>query len=85
MCNIIVTQPRRISAVSVAEQIARERVEKVGLSVGYHIRLETVKSASTRLLLMTTGVLLRKLQADDCNLEGVSHIFVDGECECECG
>jgi ATP-dependent RNA helicase DHX57 len=77
LCNIIVTQPRRISAVSVAEQIARERVEKVGLSVGYHIRLEAVKSASTRLLLMTTGVLLRKLQADDCNLEGVSHIFVD--------
>lgn len=77
LCNIIVTQPRRISAVSVAEQIARERVEKVGLSVGYHIRLEAVKSAATRLLLMTTGVLLRKLQADDCNLEGVSHIFVD--------
>lgn len=77
LCNIIVTQPRRISAVSVAEQIARERVEKVGLSVGYHIRLETVKSASTRLLLMTTGVLLRKLQADECSLEGVSHIFID--------
>lgn len=77
MCNIIVTQPRRISAVSVAEQIARERAEKVGMSAGYHIRLETVKSASTRLLLMTTGVLLRKLQADDCNLDGVSHIFVD--------
>ena len=26
---------------------------------------------------MTTGVLLRKLQTDDCNLVGVSHIFVD--------
>src|SRR5207248_3855468 len=34
-CNIIVTQPRRIAAVSVAQRVAYERLEKIGQSVGY--------------------------------------------------
>lgn len=75
-CNIIVTQPRRISAISVAERIAQERCEKIGESAGYHIRLEVKKSARTRILMMTTGVLLRKLQIEG-ELVGVSHVFVD--------
>ena len=75
-CNMVCTQPRRISAMGVAERIASERVEKVGETVGYQIRLETRRSAKTRLLLCTTGVLLRRLQCDPL-LEGVSHIFVD--------
>lgn len=37
--NIICTQPRRISAIAVAERVAAERGERVGQSVGYHIRL----------------------------------------------
>lgn len=40
MCNVVCTQPRRISAISVAERVAEERAEKIGSSVGYHIRLE---------------------------------------------
>jgi HrpA-like RNA helicase len=75
-CNMVCTQPRRISAMGVADRIASERVEKVGETVGYQIRLETRRSAKTRLLLCTTGVLLRRLQCDPL-LEGVSHIFVD--------
>jgi len=38
--RIICTQPRRISAISVAERVAAERTEKLGKSVGYQIRLE---------------------------------------------
>ena len=34
--NLVVTQPRRISAISVAERIAQERVETVGQTAGYH-------------------------------------------------
>jgi HrpA-like RNA helicase len=75
-CYIICTQPRRISAVSVAERVADERGEKIGQSVGYQIRLESKKSSSTRLLFCTTGILLRRLQGDS-KLEGVSHIVVD--------
>ena len=40
-------------------------------------RLEVKKGPATRLLLMTTGVLLRMLQMGEGNLDGISHIFVD--------
>ena len=74
--NIIVTQPRRISAIGVAERMAAERCERVGETVGYSIRLENKRSAKTRLLLCTTGILLRRLQVDP-DLASVSHVFVD--------
>ena len=74
--NIIVTQPRRISAIGVSERIADERAERVGDTCGYSIKLEKRISSKTRLLLCTTGVLLRRLQCDP-DLASVSHIFVD--------
>ncbi|XP_065855874.1 DExH-box ATP-dependent RNA helicase DExH1 isoform X2 [Euphorbia lathyris] len=75
-CNIICTQPRRISAISVAARISCERGENLGETVGYQIRLEAKRSAQTRLLFCTTGVLLRQL-VQDPNLTGVSHLLVD--------
>ncbi len=74
--NIICTQPRRISATSVAERVADEQAEPIGRSVGYQIRLETKRSAETRLTFCTTGVLLRRLQSDPL-LSDVSHVVVD--------
>ncbi|XP_075811962.1 putative ATP-dependent RNA helicase DHX57 isoform X2 [Microtus pennsylvanicus] len=61
VANIICTQPRRISAISVAERVAKERAER---------------SSATRLLYCTTGVLLRRLEGDSA-LQGVTHIIVD--------
>nr|XP_043630716.1 DExH-box ATP-dependent RNA helicase DExH3 [Erigeron canadensis] len=75
-CNIICTQPRRISAMSVAERVAAERGEKLGDSVGYKVRLEGVKGKDTRLLFCTTGILLRRLLLDR-SLQGVTHVIVD--------
>jgi HrpA-like RNA helicase len=75
-CSIICTQPRRISALGVAERVAAERCCKVGSLVGYQIRLESKKSRDTRLLFCTTGVLLRRLM-DDTELDGISHVVVD--------
>lgn len=40
VCKILCTQPRRISAIAVAHRVADERVETLGNSVGYHIRME---------------------------------------------
>jgi len=60
----------------VAQRVADERAEKVGQTVGYSIRLETVKSSDTRLLFVTTGVLLRRLQNDPW-LVGISHLILD--------
>ncbi|XP_010315710.1 DExH-box ATP-dependent RNA helicase DExH1 isoform X2 [Solanum lycopersicum] len=75
-CNIICTQPRRISAISVAARISSERGDSLGDTVGYQIRLEAKRSAQTRLLFCTTGVLLRRL-VQDPDLTGVSHLLVD--------
>ncbi|KNC70809.1 hypothetical protein SARC_16660, partial [Sphaeroforma arctica JP610] len=53
-CNIVCTQPRRLSATAVAGRVAAERGEKVGQGVGYSIRLENKRCAETRLLFCTT-------------------------------
>lgn len=76
VANIICTQPRRISAISVAQRVAQERAEPLGKSVGYQIRLESVRSSCTRLLYCTTGVLLRRLEGE-ADLKGVTHVIVD--------
>ena len=60
--HIICTQPRRISAIGVADRVAAERGERVGETVGYSIRGETRASSNTSLLFCTTGVLLRRLE-----------------------
>ncbi|XP_038221277.1 3'-5' RNA helicase YTHDC2-like [Zerene cesonia] len=75
--RIYCTQPRRISAVSVAERVAYERMEKIGQSVGYQIRLESRVSPRTVLHYCTNGVLLRTLMAGEDALTGVTHVFVD--------
>ncbi|CAN0127721.1 unnamed protein product, partial [Discosporangium mesarthrocarpum] len=79
--NIIVTQPRRISAIGVAERIANERAESLGETAGYQIRMQSKRSKATRLLLCTTGILLRRLQVDPW-LSSVSHVFVDEASAC---
>ncbi|XP_073843216.1 dosage compensation regulator mle-like isoform X1 [Musca autumnalis] len=74
-CNIYVTQPRRISAISVAERVANESCENLGESVGYSVRFEsTFPRPYGSILFCTVGVLLRKLEA---GLRGISHIIVD--------
>ncbi|XP_050298612.1 putative ATP-dependent RNA helicase DHX57 [Anthonomus grandis grandis] len=74
--EIVCTQPRRISAIGVAERVAEERIERIGASVGYQIRLESKISASTRLTFCTTGILLRRLEGEP-SLPNVTHIIVD--------
>ena len=76
-CTVLIAQPRRVAAISLAERVAAERGERVGGSVGYSIRHDGVHSATTtRLLFCTSGVILRRLQ-EDPTLDGVSHIIVD--------
>ncbi|XP_077253368.1 DExH-box ATP-dependent RNA helicase DExH6-like [Tasmannia lanceolata] len=61
VCKIVCTQPRRISAISVAERIAYERGENVGDSVGYKIRLESKGGKQSSIVFCTNGILLRML------------------------
>ena len=76
-CRIICTQPRRLSAVSVAERVAFERDEKIGQTYGYQIRLESRVAPKTLLTYCTNGVLLRTLMAGDSALSTVTHVIVD--------
>ncbi|XP_038045525.1 ATP-dependent RNA helicase DHX29-like [Patiria miniata] len=78
--SIVCTQPRRISATSLARRVSQEMAEKGPGSkdsmCGYQIRMESKQCPTTRLLYCTTGVLLRKLQLDP-KLQDISHIIVD--------
>ncbi|XP_015438382.1 PREDICTED: putative ATP-dependent RNA helicase DHX57 [Dufourea novaeangliae] len=74
--NIICTQPRRISAVGVAERVAAERDERIGDTIGYQIRLESKMSNKTRLTFCTTGILLQRLSMNP-DLTDATHIIVD--------
>ncbi|XP_029433064.1 ATP-dependent RNA helicase DHX29 [Rhinatrema bivittatum] len=80
-CNIVCTQPRRISAVSLATRVCEELGCETGPGgrsslCGYQIRMESRTGEYTKLLYCTTGVLLRKLQEDGL-LKHVTHILVD--------
>ena len=75
--NIVCTQPRRISALGLADRVSDERCQAVGTEIGYAIRGESKqRQGVTKVTFVTTGVLLRRLQTGD-TLEDVSHIVID--------
>ncbi|KAK4883969.1 hypothetical protein RN001_000240 [Aquatica leii] len=76
-CRIVVTEPRRIAAISLAERVANERKESIGSTVGFHVRLKSNFNKLTgRILYCTTGILLRHIQCDP-KLRDVTHVIVD--------
>ncbi len=82
--NIVVTQPRRISALGLADRVSEERCSPVGQEIGYTIRGESRSSIRTKITFVTTGVLLRRLQVSGGRIEDVvasladvSHVVLD--------
>ncbi|NWZ88070.1 DHX36 helicase, partial [Poecile atricapillus] len=78
-CRIVCTQPRRISAISVAERVAAERAEGCGngRSTGYQIRLQSrLPRKQGSILYCTTGIVLQWLQSDK-HLSSISHVVLD--------
>jgi ATP-dependent helicase HrpB len=71
-----VSQPRRVAARAAARRIAEERGARLGDEVGYQVRYEKRAGADTRVLFLTDGLLLRRLQADPL-LEGVGALVFD--------
>ncbi|VDK75539.1 unnamed protein product [Litomosoides sigmodontis] len=70
-----VTQPRKLSAITLAERVADERGEQVGVSVGYAVRFDSLHPRPYgSLMFVTVGLLLKKLES---GLRGISHIIVD--------
>ncbi len=74
--GILMLEPRRMAARNAARYMASLLGEKVGQTVGYRVRLDSRVSASTRITVVTEGVLTRMLQ-DDPELQGVGCLIFD--------
>jgi ATP-dependent helicase HrpB len=74
--KIVVLQPRRVAARTVAARVAWERGVRLGSEVGYQIRFEDRTSLGTRICYVTEGILLRWLQ-DDRALKDIAIILFD--------
>ena len=62
--RIVVAEPRRVAARAAARRMAALLGEAVGGRVGYSVRGDSRRSAATRIEVVTTGLLVRRLQAD---------------------
>jgi ATP-dependent RNA helicase DHX29 len=81
-CKIYCTEPRRISAITLAQRVSEELGEQKGdlgtsrSLVGYAIRLESKIASHTRLVYATVGIVLRMLESSR-NLDDLTHLIID--------
>ncbi|GAA3236033.1 ATP-dependent helicase HrpB [Pseudonocardia petroleophila] len=76
--RVVVAEPRRLAARAAAARMAHLLGEPVGRTVGYSVRGDSRTSARTRIEVVTSGLLLRRLAADP-ELTGVGSVLLD-EC-----
>jgi len=74
--KMLMLEPRRLAAKSVAQRMASLRQESIGDSVGYRVRFDTRVSDKTILEVVTEGILTRMIQSDN-SLEGVGLVIFD--------
>jgi ATP-dependent helicase HrpB len=74
--EILLLSPRRLAARAAAERMAELAGEAVGGTIGYATRLDSKRSAKTRITVLTEGIFLRRIQADP-ELAGVSAVLFD--------
>lgn len=74
--KIIMLEPRRLAVRSSAARMAEMLGEKVGERIGYQVKMDSVQSKQTQILIVTEGILTRKLQ-NDPSLEDVALIIFD--------
>lgn len=74
--KILVLEPRRIAARSIARHMASSLGESVGRTVGYRVKHDVKSSSATRIEVITEGILTRMLQSDP-SLEGVGAVLFD--------
>jgi HrpA-like RNA helicase len=76
--RVVVTQPRRIAAVTLAKRVAEQLGEPLGQSVGYRIgQGDHVDSAATKILFVTVGYFLHHLAHRHGNLNKFTHVVLD--------
>ena len=74
--RILLLEPRRLAVRAAARRIAMELGEGVGGTVGYRIRNDSVVGSTTRIEVITEGILTRMIQ-DDPALDGVGVVIFD--------
>ena len=74
--RIVILEPRRIAARAAARRMAEEGGWTLGREVGYQVRFERKAGPETRILVVTEGILVQRLQADPF-LEGVGAVIFD--------
>ena len=74
--QVLLLSPRRLAARAAADRIAELMGEQPGGTVGYATRMDSKTSARTRLLVLTEGIFVRRIQ-DDPELAGVSAVLFD--------
>ncbi len=74
--TIVMLEPRRLAARAAAERMAATLGERVGETVGYRIRGEAKVGPTTRIEVVTEGILTRRLQSDP-ELAGVGCVIFD--------
>eukprot|EP01084_Bolivina_argentea_P145510 255037_1 len=74
--SIIITQPRRIGAVSLARRVSKEMNCILGELVGYTIRFNDYTSKNTHIRYVTDGILLRELTTNSINITNKYDIII---------
>ncbi|GAA4767505.1 ATP-dependent helicase HrpB [Novosphingobium ginsenosidimutans] len=74
--TVIILSPRRVAARAAAERMAELLGEPVGETIGYLTRLDSKRSAKTRVLVMTEAIFVSSL-LNDPELAGVSAVLFD--------
>jgi ATP-dependent helicase HrpB len=74
--EILLLSPRRLAARAAAERMAELAGEKPGGIIGYATRLDSRRSAKTRITVLTEGIFLKRIQ-DDPELAGISAVLFD--------
>jgi ATP-dependent helicase HrpB len=74
--EVLLLSPRRLAARAAAERMAQLAGEPVGKTFGYATRLDTKRSAATRVTVLTEGIFRNRIQADP-ELAGVSAVLFD--------
>ena len=74
--EILLLSPRRLAARAAAERMAELAGEPIGRTIGYATRLDSKRSAATRITALTEGIFLKRIQADP-ELAGVSAVLFD--------
>ncbi|MFZ5748871.1 MAG: ATP-dependent helicase HrpB [Pseudomonadota bacterium] len=74
--EVLLLSPRRLAARAAAERMAAMAGEPVGRTFGYATRMDSKRSAATRVTVVTEGIFVNRIQADP-ELAGVSAVLFD--------